>query len=121
MAKVAPRSPEWATATEARLRLATYTLRLPSALGALAIARSVSPPDAPVPATALGCPRYSRPQPEAPEPPVAPRPRQTSVPPLRPRSELRNTSEAGETWMAGSAATLSPQPEAPTVSPRSSP
>src|SRR5947209_991510 len=75
----------------------------------------MSPPEAPMPDTAFGCPRYSRPQPDAPVPPIAPRPRQNSLPPPRPFSEPRNTLFARDTWMAGSPALFVPQPVAPTA------
>src|SRR5437879_12358025 len=72
---------------------------------------SVSPPDAPIPPVALGWPRYSRLQALALAPPGCPRPRHTSVPPPIPRSDDRKTLFAGDTWIAGSPATLVPQPE----------
>src|SRR5437879_1011827 len=81
----------------------------------------MSPPAAPTPDTALGCPRYSRPQPEAPLPPSAPRPRHSSLPPPRPFSEPRNTLSDRETWIAGSPAMLVPQPVLPTLPVPSSP
>src|SRR5579859_5937282 len=77
---------------------------------------SMSPPEAPSPdVTAFGCPRYSRPQPEAVEPPTAPRPRQSWLPPPRPSSEPANTLLARETWIAGSPAEFVPHPLAPIV------
>src|SRR5438874_3108810 len=83
---------------------------------------SMSPPEAPTPgATALGWPRYSRPQPEAPPPPSEPRPRHSSLPPPRPFSEPRNTLSARETWIAGSPAMFVPQPLAPIALVPSSP
>src|SRR5207302_11280851 len=75
------------------------------------MARSVSPPERPMPWLALGWPRYSRLQAPAPAPPGWPRPRHTSVPPPRPRSDDRKTLLTGDTWTAGSPATLVPQPE----------
>src|SRR5438128_3041524 len=81
----------------------------------------MSPPEAPMPDTALGWPRYSSPQPDAPAPPSPPRPRHSSLPLPTPFSEPRNTLSARETWIAGSPAMFVPQPVAPTALVPSSP
>src|SRR6266566_489105 len=86
---------------------------MPALFGALAIATSMSPPEAPTPDTAFGWPRYSRAHPDAPLPPRAPRPRHSALPLPRPFSEPRKTLSTRETWIAGSPAMFVPQPLPP--------
>src|SRR5207244_148765 len=74
-----------------------------------AIATSTSPPDAPVPDTALGWPPYLSAHALAPTPPGC-TPCQTSVPDPIPRSEAITTLFAGDTRIAGSPSTLAPHP-----------
>src|SRR5438093_164938 len=69
----------------------------------------MSPPEAPTPPAALGCPAYVRPH-----APVVAAPRHSSLPPPSPSSDPRATRPARETWIAGSPAMLVPQPVAPT-------
>src|SRR5919197_4387458 len=76
----------------------------------------MSPPEAPLPSTAFGWPRYSAcPHADAPAPPRPPRLRHRSLPPPSPRSEPRKTSLSRLTWMAGSPSVFVPHPVAPTV------
>src|SRR5947209_10859508 len=75
----------------------------------------MSPPDAPTPPAPLGCPSYVSWQAVAALVPPTCVPLQNSLPPPRPFSEPSATRLDFDTWIAGSPATLVPQPGAPTA------